>query len=687
MKNKFKILSILSVGTILPLSIISCKQNKTIESGTPEEKPTEPSKPETKVKELKITELKVKSENNKNVLEILISNKEINNKKIKDILSSIKLKIQHNESFLSPSSFNENTMVLIFDISNISKNKENKIEYLEIDEKKITTELSFSVKEDKDLKTPPSNEPNDPIQPQPGPQPPEFPGLPPGFTFPSFDRTNLHTYPNFVNEFTKVDKEVIYNEIFDRTFAIKFGVGKKTGDENYFLSTDSGTAWLLDYYKKDENNYKLFFATNLHVASMLSNTLEDNIAQSLNYNDPRDLKAKSISLGKAKGTYDQIKTSRNNTEVPNNFKGTEQYHAKWWSSDEKFKDANLSGTSASITTKTEGISAPKLIFAGYDFIKREFINPLQEDLKRKAREYLNNQRNNGSVAADDDEDSEDKVIKRAIDSNEFIPIYTDFAVFEIEINMTNMDNSLKELFKKSITALDNYLKRLKDTNKLPNQDKNISSFMQTTDYFSAAKEKNNPTRNNLWNAQNLYIGGYPSSNNGSVWSVNNPTERYDESIQWYPREPKNAKAFSFATSQGEERITNSNVSPYGKAQGKLLGDYYGYNYSLLFSSLYYGASGSLVYNEFGQMVGIYNTVSANVENGDLSKNAGFAPFLLSEDVQGNIPIKAYNLIDGTDKNRFPAQTASYRENSAKIYPNGFNDNNFKTALFPEGFKK
>ncbi|WAM01138.1 hypothetical protein NWE60_00340 [Mycoplasmopsis felis] len=55
--------------------------------------------------------------------------------------------------------------------------------------------------------------------------------------------------------------------------------------------------------------------------------------------------------------------------------------------------------------------------------------------------------------------------------------------------MTNMDNSLKELFKKSITALDNYLKRLKDTNKLPNQDKNISSFMQTTDYFSAAKEK------------------------------------------------------------------------------------------------------------------------------------------------------------------------------------------------------
>ncbi|WWV64280.1 hypothetical protein RRG40_04390 [Mycoplasmopsis felis] len=47
--------------------------------------------------------------------------------------------------------------------------------------------------------------------------------------------------------------------------------------------------------------------------------------------------------------------------------------------------------------------------------------------------------------------------------------------------------------------------------------------------------------------------------------------------------------------------------------------------------------------------------------------------------------KAYNLIDGTDKNRFPAQTASYRENLAKIYPNGFNDNNFKTALFPEGF--
>ncbi|WP_416374195.1 DUF31 family putative serine protease [Mycoplasmopsis felis] len=122
------------------------------------------------------------------------------------------------------------------------------------------------------MKIPPSNEPNDPIQPQPVLQPPEFPGLPPGFTFPSFDRTNLHTYPNFVNEFTKVDKEVIYNEIFDRTFAIKFGVGKKTGDENYFLSTDSGTGWLLDYYKKDENNYKLFFATNLHSFYVVKHT-------------------------------------------------------------------------------------------------------------------------------------------------------------------------------------------------------------------------------------------------------------------------------------------------------------------------------------------------------------------------------------------------------------------------------
>ncbi|MCU9935668.1 hypothetical protein NWP96_00400 [Mycoplasmopsis cynos] len=58
-------------------------------------------------------------------------------------------------------------------------------------------------------------------------------------------------------------------------------------------------------------------------------------------------------------------------------------------------------------------------------------------------------------------------------------------------------------------------------------------------------------------------------------------------------------------------------------------------------------------------------------------------------VQAEKVIKAYNLIDGIDKSKYPAQTKSYRQNLITLYPNGFENsgnNNFKTALFPEGFK-
>ncbi|WAM10901.1 hypothetical protein ONA00_06485 [Mycoplasmopsis cynos] len=99
----------------------------------------------------------------------------------------------------------------------------------------------------------------------------------------------------------------------------------------------------------------------------------------------------------------------------------------------------------------------------------------------------------------------------------------------------------------------------------------------------------------------------------------------------------------------------------------------------------------MVYNEFYQLVGIYNQVSSNVEDDDLLRDAKFTSFLLARDYgSGEKVIKAYNLIDGTDKSKYPAQTKSYRQNLITLYPNGFENsgnNNFKTALFPEGFKK
>ncbi|SYV93644.1 hypothetical protein LA081_03630 [Mycoplasmopsis synoviae] len=45
-------------------------------------------------------------------------------------------------------------------------------------------------------------------------------------------------------------------------------------------------------------------------------------------------------------------------------------------------------------------------------------------------------------------------------------------------------------------------------------------------------------------------------------------------------------------------------------------------------------------------------------------------------------VEAYNLIDGTDKTKFPNQTSSYRDQLRLVYNSG--STKFKTALFPEG---
>ncbi|MBY7705390.1 hypothetical protein JIY74_35325, partial [Vibrio harveyi] len=102
-------------------------------------------------------------------------------------------------------------------------------------------------------------------------------------------------------------------------------------------------------------------------------------------------------------------------------------------------NANYSDLSASVTTKTEAFSAPKLIFAGYDFIDRKYIQPFQDELQQRVKSTLDH-------STDDEETneySEYKILQNALKTKEFIPLYTDFAVFELDVNLANADSTLK----------------------------------------------------------------------------------------------------------------------------------------------------------------------------------------------------------------------------------------------------
>lgn len=232
----------------------------------------------------------------------------------------------------------------------------------------------------------------------------------------------------------------------------------------------------------------------------------------------------------------------------------------------------------------------------------------------------------------------------------------DFAIFAVEIKYSQLSSTTHKELKEHI---DNAIKSFDDDIKILKHD-------QDTLYipFDYATSYNENQRRNL-KPERIYIGGYPKvSNTAPVFMTNTSTD-LDHTITY-------------------ERNTFSNnlvVNPVFDSKRATVP--FGYSFNVKNSSLYYGASGSMVLNEYGVPVGIYSTVENTESPSDLSKRGGFIQLILTKDAPGTS--YAYNLIDGSDKTKTPKQEKSYRQNLGKLssltakYP--------KTALFPEGIIK
>ncbi|QVK02190.1 hypothetical protein I7636_01125 [Mycoplasma mycoides subsp. capri] len=477
-----------------------------------------------------------------------------------------------------------------------------------------------------------------------------------------------HSYPEFVNKFTTVSAEEIYKELYDRTFSIKFLTKLNNGGS---LSNGTGTGWLLDYHKyNNENKYKLFLATNLHVLSEFSNSLTEEQNKEFNYYDPSNNKVIAIGLGKAENVND-FSSKNNKTDFQNKI-------TKYYLSNQDFKNYSQIDYSNSNSELSTAISPPKIVFGAVDFMNRKAVEKYDDAIKQSAEGYYNYKKD----SLNDDE----KIAWEDYFKTKNIPIMVDFAVFEIDVDLSKTDDTLKSWINDAIKGLDNYLERLKNTNNLPNQDKNISNHLQSKDYISALFTKDNNS-NNLYNAKDIYIAGYPVNNKTTYWMKNNPTERSSDKsdIDWRISK-SNKDIFGFANEFESSISIVPNFGIFDNYWHRVFANFYGYQYNINFSSLYYGASGSLAYNEFGQMIGIYNGVKSNVEFGDLLQHATIAPFLQSDNIKiGDNIIYAYNLIDGTDKTRYKYQKSSFRENLQKLYPNGFSDGLKSTKLFDNIF--
>ncbi|WP_434336414.1 MIP family Ig-specific serine endopeptidase [Mycoplasma capricolum] len=480
---------------------------------------------------------------------------------------------------------------------------------------------------------------------------------------------NQHNYPDYVKNFKTVSTEEIYKELYDRTFSIKFLVKLKDGG---LLSNGTGTGWLLDYHKySNTNKYKMFIATNLHVLADFSNSLTDEQNKEFNYYDPSGNKVIGLGLGKADNVTD-FSRKNNNWKSENNI-------ANYYLNNQDFENY-LRNDFWSVNKFSKGISEPKIVFGAVDFMKDRAIKNHYEALQKEAINYYNYKKNNNEINDDN------KIAWNNFLDNKDIPIMIDFAVFEFDVDLDLVDYNLKSWISNAISGLDNYLDRLNKAPILPNQDKKISKYLQTTDYVSALFKKDK-SEQNLYNAKDIYIAGYPTSQySRSVWMQNNPIERNSSTLTSNWRSPTNDKTFAFANEVEEKAGTGLNFNIHDNYWHRVFATFYGYQYNINFSSLYYGASGSLAYNEFGQIIGIYNNVKSNVEFGDLLQSATIAPFLQSDNIKvGDNIIYAYNLIDGTDKTKYKYQKSSFRENLQKLYPNGFSDGLKSTKLFDDIF--
>ncbi|QMT98544.1 hypothetical protein H3143_00075 [Mycoplasma tullyi] len=543
----------------------------------------------------------------------------------------------------------------------------------------------------------------------PPPIPANFPGFPNGFPFPGAGVTKefiqkQNKYPDYVKDrYTTVDKKVIYKEIYDRTFSIRPGVFT----ENNGTTTPvvgQGTGWVLDYARNsaNSNQLKLFIATNLHVIGMYGNTNTKEIDDMLSYSDPTGNKPSGFGIGKSKNTptFDP---------QPNNQKDSADVNMVYYLHNQQKNDRNFFEEDKD----TDAFTNPKIIFAAVDYLDDHALNQYKSQIDEKWEEFKTRKLQEARATNDSEE------IARWEKFTQYdgkISFYTDFGILELDVDLSKADDTLKGWITDSTKAVDSYVNRIKTTAHLPNYNPETGNFFPTLDYISKNQglASCKPSyKYGIDNAKDIYIAGYPRNNSlQTVWMQNNPSERYTEMLDqdangrfrvprqaWLPNKDLfSVPSYSSSTESATSRtwFDANNISIYTQLWNRPFIDRYGFNYSTKFSSLYHGASGSVVYNDFGQIVGIYDGIDSRADFGDVSKTGTFAPFVQAANIRAkndpNIVNYAYNLID---KKGFPHQTRSYRSNLSLFYPNGFTwpasnggttqSSSKVTAIFPNGY--
>ncbi|WP_371246750.1 MIP family Ig-specific serine endopeptidase [Mycoplasmopsis agassizii] len=466
--------------------------------------------------------------------------------------------------------------------------------------------------------------------------PGDTPDLPPNFPPSTGDKLELP--PVETAHSALLTEAQVRQNIFDKTFAITFSASSNEDPNSLVYNLPVGTAWLLDYAKheRETNKYTLFLATNAHVAERAYNAFPDTSVEAkqkyseLFYEKNANMKWKGIALGVADKS--KIEFKNDNTDISNQVKFV----------------TNVTYSGAD-TTRYQDIGDTGITKLNTIFVAANFL----------------------------DEASNSALETQVNEPNGYIK---DFAVVSVTVDLSVLEKTegnpklLASHIKKAMETLDKEISKYKTETDVPNlYNKNLpfvdvdqaSIYLRSKNSKNSINDKYNSVLSHSYpNTRKIYISGYPSDNNIQRYMQNNPQDS-DEGM------------FNFRS------FTNgSEVEFLGK---KYQGIYT--NAWLDNSSLYYGSSGSLAVNEYGLINGIYSVVSASVNINDVSKKGGFTYLVQAGDIHyepysgtGAI-VYAHNLIDGTNKELYPKQTKSYRQNLQYLIKQKAMTGFSKTALF------
>ncbi|WP_438341389.1 MIP family Ig-specific serine endopeptidase [Mycoplasma sp. 3341] len=465
------------------------------------------------------------------------------------------------------------------------------------------------------------------------------------FKYYSFDKDKYYSQNPQVTSFSTttesknsqlVTNQDYLNSIANRTFS--FTIYTPSKDPNK-ITANVGTTWLLDYKNIAENKWRLYLATNYHVALLFSQ-LDRDFAE-----------------------YKQPDVTRPITSISVNFINP--------------------ATGKIVVNQLAKNAWPKIFYMARNFMDKSALSYPDPDNVDHYADFAVLEWNINTDEFLDNWLSDNKRSLNVLLLNHILDAKQEFD----SLKKYGQEHTLTNISKESAPYMNlDYatVQSIADTNFLNRQytKDNITSIQRANEASEDAKQYLSSWTKYTAIPNAVYWNGFFLDNKAKnlVSQIYNIGDENLEDIDFSNSKPANKLLF-----QVKSTLNNRIISEKTSFNGRGGARYYGIHYQTqALKGSRGGTSGTMVTNSEGMTIGLVfgnmvEPVSYTGSDGTKYelKSTLIQPLTVTKPIiKDNIRVEAYNLIDNTDKQKYPYQKTSYRQQLiAKYGPS------YKTALF------